>query len=690
MHTLFRDHKILLFIAITLVICSLLSASSAKAGLNVVAQEDFDDLFPGEVDFSLVNLTIKVYPDGGVAPALDAVIPSFEDFKGSLKFDLYISKTSAYTYLKLEMPQESLAESPPLTANFSFTYHKPIGHGVLNVEFMKPSRDSPAKRLEATIDLYYQETTETTEATINFRVELALQYLTQEEIAQLQQISSLIQLIKPSLKEAFSRATYGTLSLDDISMSFDASKGVLEGYLKMSGNFKEAMLLRLKRPIELPYYSPQYPEELERTMDMLSSLIDRLENISYMEITDINVQASLSTQVGFLKLLCEVRYKGDIAKQMTETIRAMASWAIEHSEELNLTEYQDIISAIKEFIYDPTTVQVHMEYPTERGFELHIVGVKVIYEKEPDKTLSKIHDILQQIIEQASEVNETMKIYIAPGSTSHEEVEIEMPSQYMNFTKIVEGKYEIGSNLQILSHMQFKVRPNKYRVADYHIVKVKPNIILATNSTIVEHAFNENLGVLNIKVQGVPGSQGAMNITIPRDIVESQNAVTITVKVDGQKVNAKISKDYKNYYVYFTYQHSVHLIEVIFSKLQAIQIQAPQQVAAESPMEIIVACLDQTGTPVSGATITLYLNGEQIASLTTGPDGRAVYMLTLKEGKYTLKAQADGVVETATIIATPQPPILLIIATIIVIAILASILAILKKRHEKAAGIKQS
>ncbi|MHC1636957.1 MAG: Ig-like domain-containing protein [Candidatus Nezhaarchaeales archaeon] len=689
MHKLFRYQNILLIIAITLIAFSLVIASSVQAELNVVSQANFNETFSETFSFSLANLTLKVYPDGGVAPAIDVIIPPLEDLKGSLKFDLYVSKASAYTYLNLKLPQESLTESPPLTADLSFEYHEPTGHGLLNVKFLKPSRDAPAKSVEATIDLYCQELEKNTKITINYRIEFDLQYLTQEEIAQLQQVSSLIQLVKPSLKEAFSETIHGALSLDDINMNFDANRGVLEGSIEISGDFEEAASLQLKRPFELPYYAPYYSEELERMADLLSTLIDRLENVRYMKITDINLQMSLSTETGLLELLCEVKFTGDITKQMTETIRTIASWAIEYSEELNLTEYQDVINAIKEFIYDPTTIQVHVEYPTERGFELHVVGVKVIYEKEPSQTLNKIHDILQELIEHEPKAYKEMRIAIAPGSTSHEEVEIELPSQYMNSTKIVEGKYEIGSNLQILSHMQFKVKPNKYGVADYRIIKSKLNITLATNSTVVEHTFNEDLGVLNIEVQGAPGSLGAMNITIPKDIVASQNATTITVKVDGQKVNTIISEDNENYYVYFTYEHSTHTIEIVFSRLHSIQIQAPQQAAAESPIEITITCLDQTGTPLSGITITLYLDGEQIATLTTGLNGQATYTLTLKEGQYTLNAQADGITGITTITAIPQSPIPLIIATIVVIMILASILAILKKRDKGTSPTKE-
>ncbi|MHC1627234.1 MAG: hypothetical protein ACXQTI_00160 [Candidatus Nezhaarchaeales archaeon] len=686
MYRLFKDQSFLLIVTIALIACSLMVMSSAQASLNFMSQSNFDELFSQELSLSLANLTLKVYPDGGVAPALDVVIPLPEDIEGSLKLDLYITRASTYTYLRLKFPQEEMSDSPPLTANFSFKYHEHMGHGTLNIKFLRPSRDSPVKSVEATIDIFHQESEKLTRITINYRIEIALQYLTQEEMAQLQQLPGFIQFFKQSLKEAFKEATHGVLSLEDINMNFDADKGILEGSIELSGDFEEAMtqyLMRLKQPLELPYYSPQDLEELERVADMFSDLIYSLKDIRHVKITDVDMQLEFSTETRLLELLCETKFTGDIARQTTETIRTIASWVLEHSDELNLTDYRDIIVIMKEFAYDPTTLQIHAEYPTKQGFELHIVGIKVIYEEEPSQTLSKIRDILRELIEYEPEASRAMMIAIAPGSTSHEEVEIEVPSQYMNVTKIIEGKYEIGSNLQVLSYMQFKVKPNRYGIADYQIIKTRPNITLATNSTILEHTFNEELGVLSIEIQGAPGSLGAMNITIPKNIVAFQNATTITVKIDGQKVNAIISEDNENYYVYFTYEHSMHTIEIVFSKINSIQIQAPQQVAAESPIEITIICLDQTGTPLSGIAITLYLNEEQIAMLTTGPNGQATYMLTLKEGQHTLKAQANGITEMITITATPQPPILLIIVTIIVIAALAGTLAILKRKHRQ-------
>ena len=81
-----------------------------------------------------------------------------------------------------------------------------------------------------------------------------------------------------------------------------------------------------------------------------------------------------------------------------------------------------------------------------------------------------------------------------------------------------------------------------------------------SNSTISELSYNVN--EISFNVSGDPGSLGFCNVSIPKYLVKP--GYTIKVYFDGNPINYKLSENSTNYFIYFTYKHSTHRVNIKF------------------------------------------------------------------------------------------------------------------------------
>jgi len=87
---------------------------------------------------------------------------------------------------------------------------------------------------------------------------------------------------------------------------------------------------------------------------------------------------------------------------------------------------------------------------------------------------------------------------------------------------------------------------------------------IASNSTI--SGFNYSVDEISFNVSGDPGSLGFCNVSVPKALVKPGYA--IKVYFDDNPVNYSLSENSTHYFVYFTYKHSTHRVNIRFELIE--------------------------------------------------------------------------------------------------------------------------
>jgi len=89
------------------------------------------------------------------------------------------------------------------------------------------------------------------------------------------------------------------------------------------------------------------------------------------------------------------------------------------------------------------------------------------------------------------------------------------------------------------------------------------NITVFSNSSITNFNFNQTLKQISFNVTGSDGTLGFCNLTIPNSLVQGLWQSNFTVLVDGEEpIMMSNWTDGTYTYIYFTYQHSTHKVEI--------------------------------------------------------------------------------------------------------------------------------
>ena len=83
---------------------------------------------------------------------------------------------------------------------------------------------------------------------------------------------------------------------------------------------------------------------------------------------------------------------------------------------------------------------------------------------------------------------------------------------------------------------------------------------IESNSTVTALEFDGINPNLSFVVSGPDGTVGYIRVTIPNDLLQTEDW---TVFVDEVPVNPTITKDINKTFLYFTYRHSTHVIEIV-------------------------------------------------------------------------------------------------------------------------------
>jgi len=87
------------------------------------------------------------------------------------------------------------------------------------------------------------------------------------------------------------------------------------------------------------------------------------------------------------------------------------------------------------------------------------------------------------------------------------------------------------------------------------------NIDVISNSTVSDFSFNPETALVRFNVEGETGTTGFCRVTIPKDLLNTEDYWTVLV--DGNPVTPTANEDSNNTYLYFTYQHSIKTVEII-------------------------------------------------------------------------------------------------------------------------------
>ncbi|MEM3590546.1 MAG: hypothetical protein QW702_00400 [Candidatus Bathyarchaeia archaeon] len=87
-------------------------------------------------------------------------------------------------------------------------------------------------------------------------------------------------------------------------------------------------------------------------------------------------------------------------------------------------------------------------------------------------------------------------------------------------------------------------------------------VIIKSNSIISNMALNKEHKKLTFNVEGLTGTEGICNVTVPKDLLNA-NIADWNVLIDGTSPKSLIIKwNQTHTFIYFTYTHSTHLVEI--------------------------------------------------------------------------------------------------------------------------------
>ena len=87
------------------------------------------------------------------------------------------------------------------------------------------------------------------------------------------------------------------------------------------------------------------------------------------------------------------------------------------------------------------------------------------------------------------------------------------------------------------------------------------NVAVVSNSTVSDFSFNPEDALIAFNVEGGTGTTGFCRVTIPKDLLDTEDNWTILV--DSNSVIPTVNEDATDTYLYFTYNLSTKTVEII-------------------------------------------------------------------------------------------------------------------------------
>ncbi len=87
------------------------------------------------------------------------------------------------------------------------------------------------------------------------------------------------------------------------------------------------------------------------------------------------------------------------------------------------------------------------------------------------------------------------------------------------------------------------------------------SVFVSSNSTVSDFSFSPESTLIQFDLAGKNGTSGFCNVTIPKDLLETEN--NWIVLIDGNSVTPIVNEDETNTHLYFTYNHSTKMVDII-------------------------------------------------------------------------------------------------------------------------------
>jgi len=468
--------------------------------------------------------------------------------------------------------------------------------------------------------------------------------------------------------------------------------------IRVSGKFIEGFekMMENLQGMFIPGIQPEpLPEENRHILGNLSDMIKELTEIRYAWMTKFEGGLSWMPEEHRLLFSGHINYTGDLERQCKEALTVILEKllkilphlegdgsvgkppATEHMEQY----LENLINLVttSEFNVDWFSFSLKIE---ENYLRIEVSGIRV-------KPVQKILGFLGFVSGITPMENLT---FIVQGSSDAEYmVEVEVPPEFaaeIAGPRRVEGRHRViwgFRNLGAIEKLRFSRKPNVVGVIGFNYIEVektvngvKHAVEIYTNSTVINASLLDNK--LFIEVSGLEGLKGALNVTIPKSLVEGM----IIVLIDGEMVEPKISYSGEEYSVYINYTHSLRQIEIMWAEplLTITTDQNEANVGEEIEFSGILTLLEM---PLAGETVWIMVDDSKAAESVTDSNGAYSVKLSFDvEGEHTVKAVylfADQTFESDSLtlkIILPwyKNPYIIggIVAVVVVIAVLTLIL----------------
>jgi len=502
--------------------------------------------FPGRAD-----ITLRVYPEEAML-GLNATIKPEDGMEAPIK-NLTVSAevkpvgniTEVSLTVNAGFTPNSLERVPINETALTFNYQRPEGSGHLKAVF-HPTSQLPLLNATSNFTVSVNEASTTLSCSSNFTVHFSKEYLSEtlenqiEIAAALANTQAGFEMIKGRVAEA----TNGTVQLEALSLTFDRELGRLSGFITADFNLTSK-----------PTLPPAFREALPST-DLAAA--DSVE-FKAPKIRTADLTLTFSKNEGTFSLATEIVSEGCFTCQLNR-FKDLIADKLASEAELPITA--EVLHGLDEFTLGvKRRLKVDLTYPHGGNLQVTVTGLTLTYAEKPDETFSRIKNLLTRL----KRLPRNMYLTVEAGSTQDLEVKLQAPS-VVNAT---EKTVVVSGDLSALEDVTFEVVRNRWRVADYRLIS-KPVMVagktydlgLATNSTVRSVvAPTENKIV--VTVEGIDGTVGALNMSIPIEVLRGAPLENIEVYIDQVRVeDATVSKGEDAVYVYVAYMHSSHEVEV--------------------------------------------------------------------------------------------------------------------------------
>lgn len=485
-----------------------------------------------------------------------------------------------------------------------------------------------------------------------------------------------------------------SIELEDYTIGSDSATILFKA--RVSGNLIEGLRRFLEKPITPPTpVTPQapMPELPKEARESLEAFLSMLES-RYAWVEDVEFNMTWNREERTFVFGGYALYGGDLGEQYKMTWATLLRIQLELMARTGESDFQKLIistySLVMDSTFDVDELTMSMDVNPDEGYSMvKTSGLRIKPKSIPDllRAVSLASDVLP---------SRQLTLVIQGSSDAKEMVEVEIPlaaERYMAEPTAVAGKYRIEwrfERLGAIDRLRLVKRPNTIGIVDFNYVEVKKTVDgveyvagIFTNSSLVEAPKFTDDG-LEMTVSGAEGTLGALNVSIPKALVDG----VIVILLDGELVKPSVKLVDDRYVVYATYGHSLKKLEVAWSPPD-IEITVDRNEVNVGEEVEVSGTLRVLGKPMAGENVSIIIDGVKSAETATDEEGRFTARLKLeKEGEYTVKAvyyfvdqsfESDGAVVRVVLAWYQNPVILGGMAAAVAVAI--AVIVILSRRR---------